>query len=65
MALKIATVAPLAVKLTKQEAASYIAHLEGEYTFNMDSCVKCFRSQDLLEEMAAFKEKREPRFKGL
>ncbi|MDD5190590.1 MAG: enoyl-CoA hydratase-related protein [Dehalococcoidales bacterium] len=64
MAQQIAAVAPLAVKLTKQEVNSYIAQVEGEYAFNMDSCVKCFRSQDLMEGMAAFREKRAPRFQG-
>jgi len=64
MAAQVAAVAPLAVKLTKKEVADYITQLEGKYAFNMDSCVKCFRSQDLLEGMAAFKEKRPARFTG-
>lgn len=65
MATTIAANAPLSVKGTKQAIAHWFSFQEGEDHEEMEELEGCsFRSEDFLEGLSAFFEKRKPNWRG-
>ena len=65
MAHTIASNAPLSVRLVKQTMQkTYDLDLEAVMKLEVDGMMQCFRSEDLIEGLNAFLEKRPPVYKG-
>ena len=65
MAHAIASNAPLSVQLVKQTMQkTYDLDLEAVMQLEVDGMMQCFRSEDLVEGLNAFLEKRPPVYKG-
>ncbi len=61
MAQTIASNAPLSVQLVKQTMQkTYDLDLEGVMQLEVDGMMQCYRSEDLIEGLNAFLEKRPP-----
>jgi enoyl-CoA hydratase/carnithine racemase len=65
MARTIATNAPISVRLVKQTMQrTYDLDLEAVMQLEIDGMMQCFRSEDLVEGINAFLEKRTPVYEG-
>ena len=65
LAREIAASAPLAVRGTRRALAhSPTASLEEQLGFEAARQAECYETRDLVEGIAAIREKREPRFRG-
>jgi enoyl-CoA hydratase/carnithine racemase len=65
LAAAIAACAPLAAGLVKESIyKSMTSDIEAAFLRENDAQMQCFHSDDLLEGLAAFKERRNPEFKG-
>jgi enoyl-CoA hydratase/carnithine racemase len=65
MANSIGANAPITVRLVKQTLrAVYDLDLDSVMQREIDGCMKCIVSEDLLEGIRSFQEKRKPQYRG-